>query len=95
MRYWLLPSSYNVVVLFLAMCVFGILFAWNSVNLVQMAMGNIRFLNTHGSLAIREGGLIQLMEITAYGFISLAAYLGFKTCEVELVSRWRSARDES
>ena len=95
MRYWLLPSSYNVVVLFLAMCVLGILFAWNSVNLIQMAMGNIRFLNTHGSLAIREGGLVQLLEITASGFISLAAYLGFKTCEVELISRWRSTRDES
>ena len=95
MRYWLLPSSYNVVLLFLAMGVFGVLFAWNSANLIHMAMGNIRFLNTYGSLAIMEGGLIQLLEITAYGFISLAAYLCFKTCEVELISRWRNTRNEN
>ena len=95
MRYWLLPSSYNVVLLFFAMCVFGVLFAWNSVNLINMAMGNLHFLNTYRSLAIREGGLIQLLEITAYGFISLAAYLCFKTCEVELISRWRNTRNES
>jgi hypothetical protein len=66
--------------------------AWNTIDLAQLAMANVRFITTYGAMALAEGGLLQLVEIVIRGAISLAAYLGFKTCEVELVHRWRAAR---
>jgi hypothetical protein len=89
---WLKPQSHHGVVLFLLMATFGALFAWNSFNLVHLAMENYRFLSAFGLDAVREGGLLQLVEIIAYGLLSLAFYLGFKACEVELVARWRNWR---
>ncbi len=92
MARWLQPSSYHSWALFLALGVFGVIFALNSYNLVTLGMANIHFLKAHGVLAIMEGGLGQLAEIAIAAFISLASYIGFKTCEVELVARWRNWR---
>ena len=89
---WLKPQFYNSLVLFLVMGVFAALFAWNSFNLIHLAMENFRFLRQFGALAIMEGGLWQLLEIILYGYLSLAFYLGFKICEAELVNRWRNPR---
>lgn len=86
---WLKPQSYNSPVLFLAMGAFAALFAWNSYNLIHLAMENYRFIRQFGAVAIMEGGLRQLAELIAYGYLSLAFYMGFKVCEVELVNRWR------
>ncbi|MCB1431572.1 MAG: hypothetical protein KDK75_03810 [Alphaproteobacteria bacterium] len=87
---WLLPQTYHSAVLFFAMGVFGALTAWISFSLIHVAMENIRFLRMFGGVAIMEGGLTQLAEIIAYGLLSLAFYLCFKVCEVELVARWRA-----
>jgi hypothetical protein len=89
-RRWLLLSNYNALMVFIAMGVFAGLFTWNSFNLVHLAMENIRYIGEFGRLAIVEGGLRQLLEIVAYGYVSLAFYVGFKACEVELVHRWRN-----
>ncbi len=86
---WLKPQNQNGFLLFAAMGVFGGLFAWNSLDLIDLAMRNIQFLRQHGNLAIMEGGLMQLLMIIAQGIFSLACYLGFKCCETELVYRWR------
>ena len=94
MRRWLQLSSYNAFVLFLLMGVCAACFAWNSYNLAHLAMANVRFLSEAGLLAIMEGGLLQLAEIIFHGVLSLAFYLGFKACEVELVHRWRAHRSE-
>lgn len=92
---WLMPQTYHGALLFIAMGVFAALTAWNSFSLIHVAMENIRFLRMFGGLAIMEGGLVQLLEIIAYGFLSLIFYLAFKVCEVELVSRWRSRASQS
>jgi len=93
-RRWLDIHSCNGVVLFLAMGAFAACFAWTSYNLFMLAMQNVRFLREFGLVAVMEGGLRQLIEIIAYGYLSLAFYLGFKACETELVSRWRSSRPQ-
>jgi hypothetical protein len=94
MSRWLQLSNYHALVVFLLMGVFATLFAWNSYNLVHLAMQNFRFLREAGLLAVMEGGLRQLAGIILYGLLSLAFYVGFKACEVELVYRWRGSRTE-
>ncbi len=92
MTRWLSPQAYHSLALFFIMGVFAALFAWNTIDLAQVAMANLRFIGEYGAMALAEGGLAQLAEILVRGTVSLAAYLGFKACEVELVHRWRSAK---
>lgn len=92
MRAWLSPSRYNALALFVIMGLFAAVLAWNTVDLAQLAMANVRLIATHGAMALVDGGLVQLFEIVIRGAVSLAAFLGFKACEVELVHRWRSAK---
>ena len=91
MSSWFVPSAYRTVPLLLIMALCAVTFAWNTIDLAQIAMANVRFIRTYGAMALADGGLLQLLEIVVRGIVSLAAYLGFKACEVELVHRWRSA----
>lgn len=94
-RRWLEIHAYHGLVLFLAMGACAVLFAWSSYNLTQLAVANFRFLRAFGLMAVMEGGLWQLLEIAAYGLLSLIFYLGFKSCEHELVHRgsdWRAEK---
>ncbi len=88
-RKWLHPAPYHSLLVFLAMGVLGTLFAVNSYNLLQLGMANYKFIAKFGWLALQEGALLQLLEISFSGLLSLAFYLGFKACEVELMIRWR------
>jgi hypothetical protein len=94
MQRWLKLSTYNAFVLFLAMGVSAALFAWNSANLIHLAMENFRFIREFRGMAIMDGGLLQLREITACGYLALIFFLVFKACEIELVYRWRNYRAE-
>jgi hypothetical protein len=87
---WLSPSSWNSVVVFVAMGIFGGSFAWVSYNLVFLFMANFRFLSEHGLLALQYGGLRQAIELVGAGYLSIALYLCFKACEYELVGRIRA-----
>ncbi len=87
---WLKPNNYSGAMLFLIAGLAAVLFAWNSFNLVHQAMESVRFLESFGDMAVMDGGLVQLAEIIIRSMISLAAYLLYKVCEAELVSRWRS-----
>jgi hypothetical protein len=91
MRRWLLLSEYHWVVLLALLGLCATLVAWISVGLVALAMANFDFLTQYGLLAIREGGLLQLLGIGARAFAALVAYLTFKAIETELIHRWRSA----
>ena len=61
---------------------------FTSVNLFAETMANFAFIQRHGLVAIKEGALVQLAELTFWGGTALAAYLVFKVCEVELVFRY-------
>ena len=92
MRRWLQLSNYHAIVVFLLAGVFIGLFTWNSYNLAGLAIANLRFLREFGAVALMEGGLRQFAEIVFSGYLSLAFFLGFKACEVDLVYRWRNWR---
>lgn len=66
----------------------AVVFAFVTVNLFALAMANLSFIERHGLAAIREGALIQLAGLVAWGVLALAAYLVFKICEVELTFRY-------
>ena len=59
-----------------------------SVNLLSQTMANFAFIQRHGLVAIREGALLQLAQLSFWGAIALVAYLVFKACEVELMFRY-------
>jgi hypothetical protein len=89
LRKWFDLSSYHWLVLFAAMAASGAFLAWMTVGLVEVAMANYDFLRTYGSMAVLDGGLVQLVLIGAKALVALVAYLSFKAIEVELVHRWR------
>ncbi len=89
MRRWLSPAGYHWLALFAGLGVFATVLAWTSFGLINLAMANVGFLTRHGLMAVHEGGLIQLLQIGAKAVLALAAYLGFKVIETELIARWR------
>jgi hypothetical protein len=89
MRRWLLLSSYHWLVLFAALALTAGALAWMSFGLINLAMANVGFLQRHGLMAIREGGLWQAAEIGARALLVLVIYFAFKAIETELIHRWR------
>ena len=88
-------SAYHAVFVFLLAGAFAALFAWNSYSLFQTAMANVNFLRTYGWMAVMDGGVTQLITLVLYGYLSLAFFIAFKACEVELVYRWRSWQEKN
>jgi hypothetical protein len=86
-------SRYPALLVFAAMGACAALLAWSSFNLFHLAMANITFLQTYGVMAIKDGGLVQLLGLVLQGTVALLCYIGFKACETELVSRWRGSDD--
>lgn len=92
---WLNPASYPAFAVFLAMGGFVAALAVNSYSLLQFGLANYRYISKFGWLALMEGGLVQLLEISLTGLVSLGFYLGFKVCEVDLMTRWRALGKKS
>jgi len=82
-RLWL-----TFVVLGLSFLAFGV----GTLNLGLLLMANARLLGNYGWQAIRDGGLEQLLELAATGYLSIAAYVILKTCEHRL-SHWLGHED--
>jgi hypothetical protein len=91
MRRWLLLSEYHWAVLLALLGLCAALVAWISFGLINAAMSNFDFLTHYGLMALREGGLLQAVEIVAKACIVLVVYLLFKAIETELIHRWRNA----
>jgi len=64
-------------------------FAFVTVNLFSQAMASLTFLREFGTEAIRHGALVQVLELSFWGGLSLTCWLGFKICEGELLDRYR------
>ncbi len=76
--------------LWLTFIVLGLSFligALGTLNLVTLLIANLRLLHDYGLLALMDGGLQQLVELTLQGLMSCMAYVIFKTCEHRL-SDW-------
>ena len=72
---------------FIWMGVFFVAFGVSSLNLFMMFKANFDLYLEHGTMVIDDGALRQLLELIAYGYLSLLFYLLFKACERVLVER--------
>ena len=68
------------IVMGLAFFVFGV----STYNIFRLLSANIDFIANHGWLALMEGAARQFVELIVTGYLSLAAYVVFKTCEYRL-----------
>lgn len=73
---------------FLLMGVFGGLSAFTSGNIVLLFIANFGLISQYGVMALKDGGLRQLVELIAYGYLSLAFYVLFKGCLYGLLGRF-------
>jgi hypothetical protein len=90
MKRFLNPATYPAIVVFAAAGVFAVMLAYSSYNLFHLSMANFGFLRRHGLVAVMEGGLLQLAQITATGAFALFCFFGFKICEIDLTSRYKN-----
>ena len=86
---WFNLSSWHWAFVFVAFGLSATVLAWISFGLINLAMANFDFVSRHGLLALREGGLWQMIQIGAKALVAMVAYLFFKASEAELIFRWR------
>lgn len=60
-------------------------FGLGTLNLFMVLKANAELFAGYGWQAVMDGGLQQLGELLLTGYVSLACYLVFKTCEFALV----------
>ena len=82
-RRWL-----TFVVMGLAFLAFGA----GTYNLFFLVHANAEFVLTHGWMGLAEGAAVQMVELLATAYISMAAYVLFKACEYRLV-QWLGKPD--
>jgi hypothetical protein len=67
-------------------------FALCSFNLLALFQANFSLLATYGAMAAFDGGILQLIELTAWGYLALACYVVFKGCLEGVLQRIHKAR---
>ena len=77
----------RVWVAFLLMGLSFVRFGVATLNLLYVFKAAWEFLVTHGWDAVREGVLMQLVELVVSGYAAAAFYVLFKVCEKALVER--------
>jgi hypothetical protein len=81
---WILSRLWlTFVVLGLSFFIFGAA----TVNLGRLFLANSRLLSDYGWQAVMDGALTQSIHLVITGYLGMAAYIVFKTCEHRL-SNW-------
>ena len=70
---------------FLVMGLSFMLFGATSVNLFFVASANLKLIVDYGLQALADGAAEQFLELLGTVYVSMAAYVVFKTCEHNLV----------
>jgi hypothetical protein len=65
---------------FLLMGVFGGSSAYATYNLLMLFMANFTFISSYGLMGVKEGGLLQLIELIVWGYLGAGFYVLFKGC---------------
>jgi hypothetical protein len=78
----------HLVVTFLLLGLSFGLFGLVSFNLIYLFKANLALFIDYGVMVIGDGALQQLVELVCYGYLGLAAYVLFKTCEHSLVDHF-------
>jgi hypothetical protein len=63
-----------------------------SFNLLYLFQANFNLIATYGAMAAFDGGILQLIELTAWGYLALAFYVVFKGCLDGVLRRIHMAR---
>ena len=63
-----------------------------SFNLLFLFQANYHLLFTYGAMAAFDGGLLQFIELAAWGYLALACYIVVEGCLESLLIRIRRAR---
>ena len=63
-----------------------------SFNLLFLFQANYNLLFTYGAMAAFDGGLLQFLELAAWGYVALACYVVVEGCLEGLLGRVRRAR---
>ena len=63
-----------------------------SFNLLFLFQTNYNLLLTYGAMAAFDGSALQLIELTAWGYLALTCYIVVEGCLEGLLSRIRHAR---
>lgn len=69
---------------FIVLGISFLIFGATTLNLGQLMMSNARVLNDYGWQAAMDGALWQFAELVLTGYLGMAAYVVFKTCEHRL-----------
>jgi hypothetical protein len=69
-------------------------FALCSFNLLYLFQANFNLIATYGAMAAFDGGILQFLELTAWGYLALACYVVFKGCGDGLLQRIHKAREQ-
>jgi hypothetical protein len=70
---------------FVVMGIAFLTFGAGTVNLLMVFSANLSFIGRYGWEALMEGGARQFAGLVITGYLSMAAYVVFKTCEHHLV----------
>jgi hypothetical protein len=63
-----------------------------SFNLLFLFQANYHLLFTYGAMAAFDGGLLQFIELAAWGYLALACYVVVEGCLEGLLTRARRER---
>jgi hypothetical protein len=63
-----------------------------SFNLLFLFQANYHLLFAYGAMAAFDGGLLQFIELAAWGYLALACYVVVEGCLEGLLTRTRRAR---
>lgn len=74
---------------FLAMGVAAGGFALCSFNLLFLFQANLSLIAAYGAMAAFDGGLLQFVQLTAWGYLALAFYVLFEVCLHGLIHQIR------
>lgn len=64
-----------------------------TVNLLELFQADFNLLVTYGAMAAFDGGVLQFVELTLWGYFALACYVVFKGCLDGLLQRIHRARE--
>ncbi len=64
-----------------------------TLNLLELFRADFNLLLTYGVMAAFDGGILQLVELTLWGYLALACYVVFKGCLDGLLQRIHRARE--
>ena len=59
---------------------------------LYLFQANFNLIATYGAMAAFDGGALQFIELTAWGYLALACYVVFKGCLDGLLQRIHNAR---